>query len=287
MPSEQSIKAESLRTMHQSPPIMVLPNAWDAASARLFEKAGARAIATTSAGVAFSLGHPDGQSIPRDLMLEAVARIAKAVRIPVTADMEAGYGSSPQEMAETTLRMIQAGAVGLNLEDSTDNPSHPLFSLEEQVERIRAVRESASRAGVSVVINARTDVFLNQIGEPATRMDESVRRANAYRSAGADCLFIPGVTDNVTISELVRQVRGPISVLVGAGMPSTAELQKLGVARVSAGSGVMLAAMTAARNAAVEMLEKGSYNAMLDKTISFREMNDLMKQSKTSSAARS
>lgn len=277
MSSDQNAKAESLLAMHKSPPILVLPNAWDAASARLFEKAGARAIATTSAGVAFSLGYPDGQNVPSGLMLEAIARIAAAVKVPVTADVEAGYGSTPQQMAETTLRVIQAGAVGLNLEDATNDPSRPLFSLEEQVARIRAVRESAGRANVRVVINARTDVFLGQIGDPARRLEESVRRLNAYRAAGADCLFIPGVSDAATISELVRQISGPVNVLAGSGMPTTGELQKLGVARVSAGSGIMRAAMAAAREAAVEMLTKGTYNAILDKTISFRELNELMK----------
>jgi len=277
MPNDQAAKAESLRSMHNAPPILVLPNAWDAASARIFEKAGARSIATSSAAVAFSLGHPDGQSVPRDLMLEAVARIAGVVSVPVTADVEAGYGSSPEDMAETTLRLIQAGAVGLNLEDATGNPSHPLFSLEEQVARLRAVKESAQRASVPVVMNARTDVFLGQIGEPSTRLEESVRRLNAYRSAGADCLFVPGVTDAPTISSLVRQVSGPINVLIGPGIPSTAELQKLGVARVSAGSGIMRAAMAFARDAAIELLTKGTYSAILERTIPFIELNDLMK----------
>ena len=278
MPTEQSAKAESLRAMHFAPPVLVLPNAWDAASARIFEKAGARAIATTSAGVAFSLGHPDGQGIPRDLMLEAVARIATSVRVPVTADVEAGYGSSPGEMAETTVCLIQAGAVGLNLEDATGDPSNPLFSLQEQVERIGAVKESAEHAGVRVVINARTDVFLGQIGEPAKRLGETVRRLSAYRSAGADCVFIPGVTDAPTISELVRQVSGPINVLIGSDMPSTAELQNLGVARVSAGSGIMRASMAFARDAAVELLTQGTYSAILERTIPFIELNNLMKQ---------
>jgi len=277
MPNDQAAKAESLRSMHNAPPILVLPNAWDAASARIFEKAGARSIATSSAAVAFSLGHPDGQSVPRDLMLEAVARIAGVVSVPVTADVEAGYGSSPEDMAETTLRLIQAGAVGLNLEDATGNPSHPLFSLEEQVARLRAVKESAQRASVPVVMNARTDVFLGQIGEPSTRLEESVRRLNAYRSAGADCLFVPGVTDAPTIASLVRQVSGPINVLIGPGMPTTAELQELGVARVSAGSGIMRASMAFARDAAIELLTKGTYSAILERTIPFIELNDLMK----------
>jgi 2-methylisocitrate lyase-like PEP mutase family enzyme len=264
--------------MHNAPPILVLPNAWDAASARIFQRAGARAIATTSAGVAFTLGHPDGQSVPRDLMLEAVARIAAAVRVPVTADLEAGYGRTPEELAKTTLLLIEAGGVGLNLEDATGDPSNPLFSLEEQVARIRAVKESAGRAGVRVVINARTDAFLGHIGEPSERLGESVRRLNAYRSAGADCLFVPGVTDARTISELVRQVSGPINVLIGAGMPGIGELQKLGVARVSAGSGIMRASMAFARDAAVELLTKGMYTSILERTIPFVELNNLMKQ---------
>ncbi len=276
MNSEQNAKAEFFLAMHNAPPILVLPNAWDAASARIFEKAGARAIATTSAGVAFSLGHPDGQRVPRDLMLEAIGRIAAAVRVPVTADVEAGYGSAPQEIAETTRRVIQAGAVGLNLEDARNDSPQPLFSLQEQVERIQAAREYSEDANVRVVINARTDVFLGQVGEPAKRLDETVRRANAYRSAGADCLFIPGVTDAATISELVRQISGPLSVLVGPGMPTTAELQNIGVARVSVGSAIMRAAMALARDAAVELLDKGSYAAFLDRTIPFRELNGLM-----------
>jgi 2-methylisocitrate lyase-like PEP mutase family enzyme len=211
-------------------------------------------------------------------MLEAVARIAAAVSVPVTADMEAGYGRTPEELANTTLHLIQAGAVGLNLEDSTKEPSNPLFSLEEQVARVRAVKESAECASVRIVINARTDVFLGHIGEPAKRLAESVRRLNAYRSAGADCLFIPGVTDAGIISELVRQVSGPINVLIGPGMPNTAELQKLGVARVSAGSGIMRAALAFARDAAVELLTNGTYSGILERTIPGVELNNLMKQ---------
>jgi 2-methylisocitrate lyase-like PEP mutase family enzyme len=270
-------KAEALDAMHRGTRILVLPNAWDVVTARLFEKAGARAIATTSAGIAASLGYPDGQNILRDEMLQVVARIAARVTVPVTADVESGYGVSPEEVGKTTLAVIEAGAVGCNLEDL--NPGSPaiLFDTQRQAERVRAAREAAESAGIRVVINARTDVFLAQVGEPAKRLDEAVRRVNAYRAAGADCLFVPGVTDAPTIAELVRQVSGPLNILAGPGVPSISELQRMGVARLSAGSGVMRAALATARDAAVELLEKGSYTMFTANTISFREMTDLLK----------
>jgi 2-methylisocitrate lyase-like PEP mutase family enzyme len=270
-------KAKSLRSMHFAPPILVLPNAWDVASARVFQRAGARAIATTSAGVAFTLGYPDGQNVPRDAMLEAVARIAAATHVPVTADVESGYANTPAELTVTTRRILQAGAVGFNLEDVKANSPVVLFSIAEQVERLRAAREAATREGIHVVINARTDIFLAQMGAPATRIDETVKRLNAYRDAGADCLFAPGVTDAPTIGELVRQVAGPLNVLVGAAMPTIPELQQLGVARVSVGSGIMRAALTFARDAAVDLLENGAYTKFTAHTMPFSEINDLMK----------
>ena len=284
MTQEQKAKADSFLAMHQAPPLLVLPNAWDAASARVIEKTGARAIATTSAGIAFALGYPDGQVIPRNKMLEAVARVAAVVSVPVTADVEAGYGWGPEDVAETTRMVIQAGAVGLNLEDAKNDPSDPLFAMEEQIERIRAAREAAEHAGIHVVINARTDVFLGEVGEPSKRLPETVRRINAYRTAGADCLFVPGVTDVATIRELVRQISGPLNLLVGLGMPSVQELQLMGVARLSAGSGILRAALTAARDAATELLHKGSYTTFVDGGISFQEINELMARGRTFSA---
>ncbi len=278
MNGQSAAKAESLRAMHNAPPILVLPNAWDAASARIFEKAGARAIATTSAGIAAALGYPDGQKVPRDLMLEAVARISTIVGVPATADLEAGYGATPKDVADTTRALIRTGAVGFNLEDATGDPSNPLFEMEEQVERIRAAREAADQAGVRVVINARTDVFLEQIGEPAGRFPEAVRRAIAYRVAGADCLFVPGVTDLAVISELVRAVSGPVNVLAGPGTPPVRDLQRAGVARLSVGSGIMRAALALAKDAVNELLEKGTYSAYLDHAIPYREVNELMQR---------
>jgi 2-methylisocitrate lyase-like PEP mutase family enzyme len=271
------MKADAFRTMHQAPPILLLPNAWDAVSARLFVKAGARAIATTSAGVAATLGYPDGEKVPRDEMLEVVARIARVVDVPVTADIEAGYADSPDDLADTIRAIIDAGAIGFNLEDATGDSSRPLYEVEEQIERIRAARQAGERASVGVVINARTDVYLAKVGEPAGRFAETVRRVNAYREAGADCLFVPGVTDLATLTELARKIPGPLNVLAGPGMPSTGELQRIGVARLSVGSAIMRATLATARDAANELIQKGTYGAFLGRNIPYDEVNELMK----------
>lgn len=276
MSAQLAAKAEAFRTLHKAPPILVLPNAWDALSARLFVKAGAKAIATTSAGVAASFGYPDGQKIPAALMLEAIARIARAVDVPVTADIEAGYATTAAELEETIRRVIDAGAIGCNLEDATGRAPKMLFEIEEQLARIYAAREAGDRAGVRVVINARTDVYLASVGEPAKRFAETVRRANAYREAGADCLFVPGVADSPTLAALVREIKGPINVLAGPGLPNVAELERIGVARLSVGSGIMRATLALARDAAHELLQHGTYSAFLDRTISHGEINELM-----------
>jgi 2-methylisocitrate lyase-like PEP mutase family enzyme len=274
--SDLAAKTDAFRAMHQAPPILVLPNAWDAVSARLFVKAGAKAIATTSAGVAASLGYPDGQKIPRALMLEAIARMARAVDVPVTADIEAGYATTAAELAETIRGVINAGAVGCNLEDATGKSPKILFEIDEQIARIRAARDAGDRAGVPVVINARTDVYLAGVGEPGKRFAETVRRANACREAGADCLFVPGVTDSGTLARLVHEIKGPINVLAGAGLPNVAELERIGVARLSVGSGIMRATLARARDAARDLLQHGTYSAFLDHSIPHSEINELM-----------
>jgi len=270
-------KADAFRSMHHAPPLLVLPNAWDAVTARLFVQAGARAIATTSAGIAATLGYPDGQNVPRELMMEAITRIANAVRVPVTADIESGYADSPKELGESIRAVINAGAIGVNLEDATGDSSQPLFAREEQIERIRTAREAADNINVPVVINARTDVYLEKVGEPAIRFAETVRRLNAYREAGADCLFVPGVTDLPTLTQLVESVAGPLNVLAGPGMPPVADLQRIGIARLSVGSAIMRATLAVARDAANELLQKGTYNTFLDRNIPYHQVNNLMK----------
>jgi len=270
-------KADAFRSMHHGPPTLILPNAWDAVTARLFVKAGARAIATTSAGIAATLGYADGQNVPRELMVEAVARITRVVDVPVTADIESGYADSPKELHESIRAVMNAGAIGFNLEDATGDSRRPLFALEQQIERIRAAREAADNMSIRVVINARTDVYLAKVGEPATRFAETVRRLNAYRQAGADCLFVPGVTDMPTLTQLVRSVPSPLNVLAGPGMPPVAVLQHIGIARLSVGSAIMRAALAVARGAADELLQKGTYHTFLDRNIPYSEVNELMK----------
>jgi 2-methylisocitrate lyase-like PEP mutase family enzyme len=175
----QARKAEELRKLHGGPKVLVLPNAWDVASARVLEELGFPAIATTSAGVAFALGYPDGQRVSREEMLDVVARVARAVRVPVTADMEAGYGSTPKDMAETAKAIVAAGAVGLNLEDVTGDTESSQVDMALQVEKIRVIREASAALGVSLVINARTDVYLMPIGPEATRFERTVERLRA------------------------------------------------------------------------------------------------------------
>src|SRR5205823_118304 len=189
-------QAEAFRRLHRGPGIFVLPNAWDVMSARVIEEAGFPAIATSSAGIAWTLGYPDGERISRGEMLAAVRRIAAHVRIPVTADVESGYGATPTAAAETARGVIAAGGVGLNLEDGTDDGR--LLDVNLQVERIRAVREAAGAARVPLVVNARTDAFEVKAWSPEERLAAAVRRANGYRAAGADCLFVPHVSDAET-----------------------------------------------------------------------------------------
>jgi 2-methylisocitrate lyase-like PEP mutase family enzyme len=252
-------KAGLLRQLHR--PVLVLPNAWDAASARIFERAGFPAIGTTSAGIAFALGYADGERVPRGEMVEAIARIVRAVHVPVTADLEAGYGD-----AERTAREVwAAGAVGMNLEDGT---KEGLFDLAPVIRAVRA-------AVPSMVVNARTDVFWRCVGDEASRFKRAVERLNAYREAGEDCLFAPGVQDGATIARLVEAVHGPLNVLAVSGTPPVAELKRMGVARASMGSGPMRAALGLLHRIAQQLRRDGSYLAMLNGAMPYAEANSL------------
>src|ERR1700688_296708 len=191
MPDAQSERAARFRTLHGGPEILLLCNVWDAASARVVEEAGFPAVATTSAGIAWSLGYADGEQAPFEEVVAAVRRVVDAVSVPVSADIETGFGESPEESAKSCLSILEAGAVGVNLEDGIDGRDG-LVPLALQCEKIRAAKEAAAAAGLDLFVNARTDGFLDQIGDPGTRFEEAVRRCNAFRSAGADCLFVPG-----------------------------------------------------------------------------------------------
>jgi 2-methylisocitrate lyase-like PEP mutase family enzyme len=268
-------KAERLRALHKGPRILVLPNAWDAATARVFEAEGFPAIATTSAGVAAALGYPDGGVAPTHEMIEAIARIARAVRVPVTADIEHAYATSPGDVADVVLRVIAAGAVGINLEDCMPG-GHELEPIPLQTEKIAAIAKAAAKSGVRVVINARTDVFLRSMGPPETRMAVAIDRGKAFLAAGADCVFVPGVTNRDTIAGLVQGIGGPINILAVKGTPAISELAALGVARVSVGSGPMRASLKLVRQIAHELKTEGTFS-FAERTLSFDEVNELMR----------
>src|SRR6185437_5468794 len=209
-PSKLKENAAAFGAMHHGPKILLLPNVWDAASAVIVRQAGFDALASTSAGIAFSLGYPDGQRISREEMLAVVARIAKMVKVPVTADVESGYGPRPEDAAHTAQTVIEAGAIGMNLEDSQDESDTELADLSLAVEKIQAVREAGGKAGVPLVINARTDVYLNAVGAAESRYDHALRRALAFHDAGADCIFLPGVKEPGLIARFVNDLKFPI-----------------------------------------------------------------------------
>jgi 2-methylisocitrate lyase-like PEP mutase family enzyme len=271
----QAELARQFLELHQGPKILTLPNAWDVASARIFENAGFPAIGTTSAGVAFSFGYPDGQKISREEVLGVVRRIAEAVEVPVTADVEAGFGTTPEQVADTARAVIAAGAVGMNLEDGAEAKPDFLEDLSRQKEIIQAVLEAAARANVPFVLNARTDIFLYGMGPAETRLARTIERLNAYHAAGAQSLFAPGVKDKETISQLARGLAGPLNILATVGTPSVAELQQLGVARVSVGSGPMRATLGFLDRMARQLHVEGDFRVMTEGAFPYAEANRL------------
>lgn len=275
---QQQAKAAAFRLFHAAKEILLLPNAWDAASARIVEESGFKAIATTSAGIAFSLGYADGEKISRKEMLAAVARIVKTVKIPVSADVESGYGTTPEDAGRTARAVLDTGAVGMNLEDVQSDSAAALVDLSLQLEKIRAVREMANRVRIPLVLNARTDTYLLQIGDPARRYDETVLRLRAFRDAGADCVFVPGLKDAPTIGRLVADLKCPVNILAGPGSPSVPELNNLGVARVSLGSSPMRATLGHLRRIAQELKTTGGYTNLEDAP-SHADMNRIMERS--------
>ena len=268
-------KAKKFYDLHKAENVLVLPNAWDVSSARLFELAGFQAIGTTSAGMAHSLGYAEPEKISREEMMSSIKRIVDAVSLPVSADIEAGYADTAEGVADTIKLVIATGAVGANIEDSPGLGGNPLLDLKNQIERLQAAREAANSSHLPFVINARTDIYLFNIGEPNTQLNQVVERANHYLAAGADCVFIPGIGDCNIIDHLVREIHGPINILVNPNVPSTMELQQLGVKRISTGSGPMRATLALIRKIADELLTEGTYKNFTVNSISYSEVNAL------------
>jgi len=269
----QAQKAERFRQLHHGEDVLVLANAWDCASAKIVELAGYPAIATSSAGVAFSLGYADGQRIPMEEMTAAVRRIATCVAVPVSADLESGYG----DIAQTAAALVESGAVGLNLEDREGGGSDGLIETGRQCERIRTVKRIGQERGVALVLNARTDVYLAQVGEPADRFERACSRLRAYIEAGADCVFVPGITGEELIRRFVEELRFPLNVLAMPGTPPVPKLREIGVARVSVGSGLARAAMGYARRAAETLRSTGNFDALFAGAIPFAEINRMFR----------
>jgi 2-methylisocitrate lyase-like PEP mutase family enzyme len=260
MPIQPARATELLRLHHATPPLLVV-NAWDAASALMVQELGFRCVATTSGGVAAALGYDDGEHTPRGEVIAAIERIARVTHLPLTADLEAGFGATPGDVAQTVRLALEAGAVGFNLEDGL--AGNRIRDAHENAERLRAAREACTAAGVpDAVINARIDVFLHEIGDPAARVEAALERARIYAQAGASCVFPAGVRDREQIRAIVGGSPLPVNVLVYADVPPVAELAELSVARVSVGSRLLHCALRAARAAAMEIREHGTYEAL-------------------------
>jgi 2-methylisocitrate lyase-like PEP mutase family enzyme len=253
---------ELFRSLHVPGSPLVLANCWDAASARIAEDAGSPAVATTSAGVAWSLGARDGDAIDRDAAVAAIRRVVDAVSVPVTADIESGFGAAPEAVGETIRQVVAAGAAGVNIEDG-------VRPTEEAAARLAAARAAA---GDALFLNARIDNYLRGVRDFA----DTVARAEAYLAAGADGIFVPGVVDPDTVAELAAKIPAPLNVLVGPGAPSVAELAARGVARISLGSGVASAAYAVMRRAAREVLGAGTYETTAG-GIPYPELNGLIR----------
>jgi 2-methylisocitrate lyase-like PEP mutase family enzyme len=265
----QEDKAKMFLEMHRN--TFILPNAWDVASARIFEEEKFPAIATTSAGIAFSHGYRDGQRIPAAEMLSAIQRIARALHIPVTADIENGYN----DPVNTARRVWEAGAVGINLEDVMGDGEPVLVQPQQQAETIRRIRQAVP----GLFINARTDIFLLGIGDMATQKAQAIERLRAYRAAGAHGLFAPGVKDAALIRELVSLLEdAPLNILAGPGCPPLGEMRKLGVKRVSVGSGPMRACLGLVTRIARELQDSGTYQTMTEGQYPYSEANRLLER---------
>jgi len=254
--------AEDFRGLHRAPPILLLPNAWDPMSARIFEAAGFPALATTSGGLAWALGYQDGEQAPWTDVVAATRRIVEAVRVPVTADIETGYGNTPEAVGRSVADIVDAGAVGVNLEDGTHSADQPMRPIEDAAARIRAARGAADAAGVPIVINARIDLYLKHVGDAATRFAETVRRAEAYLAAGADCIFVFGHIDLDVIGRLTAAIKAPVNVVGRAGTPGLKALQAAGVARVSIASGATLPVMSLIQRIADELRRTGEFDML-------------------------
>lgn len=285
MRPDQLARAQQFRALHRGPGTLVLGSVWDPASAVIFQREGFKALGTSSAGIAYAHGLPDGEVMALAHMIDAVGSIAGAVDIPVSADLESGFGDEPAAIASACLRAAEAGAVGVNLEDASPGAPTELLDLERQCEVIRAVRRAADRAGAPLFINARTDGFWLNLWDPAKRLRESIARGQAYVAAGADGVFVPGALEPDVIAKLADAINAPLNILAMPGCPAVGTLEALGVRRLSQGSGPARAALGLAQRTARELLDKGEYSSFHQGAIGYRDANLLFADSEQRSRA--
>lgn len=267
-------KAEEFRRLHHQNRVLILPNAWDVPSARVFEDAGFPAVATSSAGLMVSLGYPDGEQIPKREMAKAVSRIATKVAIPLSADIVAGFGRGPRGVAATVKMIVEAGAVGINIEDH-DPIGDRLYPVRAQARKIQAIRELGRSMDVPLVINARTDALWKAKGTAEELLQEAIRRCVAYRDAGADCVYPMRLTEASSIAAFVEAVGCPVNVMIRRGLPPVPELERLGVKRVSFGPGASYAAMGLLKRISEEVISRGTFSSLVEGAISLDELNQL------------
>ncbi len=270
----QRDKAQDFRELHHGKRILILPNAWDVPSARVFENEGFPAVATSSAGLMVSLGYPDGEVMSRGEFVSAVGRIARVLSVPLSVDIVAGFGGTTKEVLTTIKAILKTGGIGINIEDFA-HATKTLYPVDRQVENVKAIRTLGNIVGVPLVINARTDALRFGVGDDEAKFEEAVRRATAYRDAGADCVYPMGLTEAASIGRFVKELDFPINIMVRKGLPTVNELERLGVARLSFGPSASYAAMGLLKRAAKEVLEKGTYQNLVDGAISFDELNSL------------
>lgn len=263
-----SPEVAAFRRLHEGG-LLILPNAWDAGSARLIESLGAKAIATTSAGVAWSHGYPDGDLLPVPLLVATVDSIARVVKVPLSADVEGGYSTDPATVGETVTRVIGAGAVGINIEDGSADPALLCAKIEH-------VKRASARLGVEVFVNARTDVYLKALVPAERRVAETLARAERYRAAGADGLFVPAAVDAAGIKAIASGARLPLNVLVRPGLPPAAVLESLGVRRLSAGAYLAEAALRQVATLAAGFVRTGVSDPLIEAAMPYAEINALM-----------
>ncbi|HEY0382026.1 MAG TPA: isocitrate lyase/phosphoenolpyruvate mutase family protein [Candidatus Elarobacter sp.] len=266
-----SARRSAFRALHGGPKLLVLPNAWDVVTARVFEDAGFPAVATSSAAVANALGYRDGNALDVDLHLATIERIVHALNVPVSADVESGYSDDAGALSTFVTRLAATGVAGYNLEDVRGEGE--LFAIEDAVARVRAARAAAP----DVFLNARTDVYLMDIGPAETRFERTVERLRAFAGAGADGVFVPGVMDAETIAKLAAAVPLPLNVLAGPKSPDAATLQTLGARRVSVGSGPMRRTLGILREIAHELRDAGTFSYTREPSVPYAELNALMR----------